>query len=90
MFTVASGSDEPNKTPRPAGGSIPTPKARRGLKTFFAEVLREMKKVNWPSRPETNRLTGVVLTVCLILVVVLSVLGFAFDQIIRGITKGNF
>ena len=90
MFTVASGSDEPSKTPRPAGGSIPTPKARRGPKTFLAETLREMKKVNWPTKSETNRLTGVVLAVCLLLTVVLSALGYLFGIVIDFLTKGTF
>ncbi|MEZ0327699.1 MAG: preprotein translocase subunit SecE [Fimbriimonas sp.] len=87
MFTVASGSDEPNR-PRPAS-SLPTPKIRRGLKSFFQDVIREMKKVTWPTKPETNRLTGVVLVVCTGLVVILSVLGELFHLIIQFVTKGT-
>ena len=88
MFTVASGNEEPNKTPRPAG-SLPTPKIRRGLKTFFAETIREMRKVNWPNRSETNRLTGVVLVVCFMVVVFLSVAGLLFGTIIDFVARGG-
>ncbi|HSI73423.1 MAG TPA: preprotein translocase subunit SecE [Fimbriimonas sp.] len=91
MFTVASGSDEPSRgeqnRPKPAS-SLPTPKLRRGLKSFLADVVREMKKVSWPSKAETNRLTGVVLIVCLALVAILTGLGWLFELIINFITKG--
>jgi preprotein translocase subunit SecE len=89
MFTVASGSDEP-RGPK-TGSSLPTPKVKkgRGLKGFLTDVGREMKKVSWPSRQETNRLTGVVLVVCFMLVTVLYVLGFVFGQVIDFVTKGH-
>jgi preprotein translocase SecE subunit len=86
MFTVASGSDEPNR-PRPAS-SLPTPKLSRGPKSFLKDVVREMKKVSWPSKHETNRLTGVVLVVCGGLVAILSILSELFHLIITFITKG--
>ncbi len=87
MFTVAAGSDEP-KQPR-SGGSLPIPKSKRGFKGFLAEVGREMKKVSWPTKAETNRLTGVVLAVCIIVVVILSSLGFVFGMLVDLITKGR-
>ncbi len=62
---------------------------RRGPKSFFQDVIREMKKVNWPTKPETNRLTGVVLVVCTGLVIVLTILGEFFHLIIQFITKGT-
>jgi preprotein translocase subunit SecE len=87
MFTVASGSDEPGR-PRPAG-SLPTPKLRRGLKSFLNDVLREMKKVSWPTKHETNRLTGVVLIVCIVLVTMLTTLGMLFSLLVDFITRGT-
>lgn len=38
---------------------------KRGLKGFFGDVASEMRKVIWPSREDTVRLTGVVLLVCI-------------------------
>ena len=87
MFTVAAGSDEP-KQPR-TGGAPPTPKMRRGLKTYLSEVGREMKKVSWPTKKETNRLTGVVMIVCLIVMVILLALGRVFEFLIDLISKGG-
>lgn len=48
-----------------------------------------MKKVSWPTRQETNRLTGVVLAVTLMSVVILTVMGFVFGTIVTLITKGS-
>jgi preprotein translocase SecE subunit len=62
---------------------------RRGLKTYIAEVGREMKKVSWPSRHETNRLFGVVMMVTIILVAILSGLGWLFGLIVDFVTKGQ-
>jgi len=95
MSNTASSPDEPrDNKPAPAGtgkarGSVPVPKSKRGLKGFYNEVIREMKKVSWPTRPETNRLTGVVLAVCVMLVTFLSVLGFVFGFAIDLVTKGR-
>lgn len=74
--------------PRPSG-SLPTPKIRRGGKAFFKDVQREMKKVTWPTRAETHRLTGVVLGVCGLVVVFLTVMSMLFDTLINLITKGT-
>jgi preprotein translocase SecE subunit len=72
-----------------AAGAPPVPKSRRGFKGFFAEVGREMKKVNWPTRPETNRLTGVVLAVCLLIGIIISTLSWLSSIIVAIITKGT-
>jgi preprotein translocase subunit SecE len=69
--------------------SIPTPKIRRGWKGFFNEVGREMKKVSWPTKAETNRLTGVVFAVCFIICGILFVLSFVFEHLIKLITTGS-
>jgi preprotein translocase SecE subunit len=83
-----SKASEPG-TARARGGSIPAPRMKRGLRGFLIEVQREMKKVSWPTRPETNRLTVVVLSVCLLLVAFLLALGFVFGFVIDIITKGT-
>lgn len=82
MANVATGNEEPKKP----GGSIAVPRSRRGLKGYFAEVRREIKKVSWPTIPETHRLTGVVLGVCAILVVVLTLLGNIFQFVVEFLT----
>ena len=95
MSNSGSNSDDPkDKKPAEGGssrprGSLPLPNSKRGLKGFYNEVIREMKKVSWPTKPETNRLTGVVLSVCLMLVAFLSAIGFIFNFVIDLITKGR-
>ena len=70
----------------PAPGGLPLPKVKRGLFAFLADVRRELTKVSWPTVPETNRLTGVVLAVCLLLAVILGVLGAAIGLVIDFLT----
>ena len=76
--TTGSGSGE--------GGNLPIPKSRRGIKGFYHEVIREMKKVTWPTKSETNRLTGVVMAVTILSVAVLTGLGIVFNTLINMLT----
>lgn len=85
MGKLATGMDE---TRKPQSG-VPTPKMRRGLKSFFNEVKREMTHVSWPTKSETNRLTTVVLAVCGLVVVVLTVMSYCFETVVNLITKGS-
>lgn len=54
----------------------PTPKSKRGFKGYWNDVSRELKKVDWPSVKEINRLTFVVLVVCGFVVVVLWLMSY--------------
>lgn len=73
-----------------APGGVPVPKTKRGMKGFLKEVSREVKKVSWPDTPETNRLTGIVLAVCGLIVLILSALSFVIDTVINNILlKGS-
>jgi preprotein translocase subunit SecE len=72
-----------------APSTIATPKFKRGLKGFITETRREMNKVSWPSRKETNRLTFVVLALVILIAIMLSVMGWASDTIVAIITKGR-
>jgi preprotein translocase subunit SecE len=77
------------KDPQPAG-SIPLPKAKRGLKSFFTDVVRELKKVTWPTRKETNRMTGVVLAICALIVGILTLMNIVVDTVLRILNSGKF
>ena len=79
-------NDSNSESPR---GSLPIPKSRRGAKGFLTEVGREMKKVNWPTRPETNRLTGVVLAVCIMGVIMLTAMSMFSEAFVNIVTKGS-
>jgi preprotein translocase SecE subunit len=82
MSTATTGSNSGE------GGNLPIPKSRRGIKGFYSEVVREMKKVNWPTKKETNRLTGVVMAVTIICVVILLGFGVVFGTLVELVTGG--
>jgi preprotein translocase subunit SecE len=82
MSTATTGSNTGE------GGNLPLPKSRRGIKGFYSEVVREMKKVNWPTKKETNRLTGVVMAVTIICVLILLGFGIVFSTLIDLLTGG--
>lgn len=65
------------------------PKSRRGFKGFLSEVQREIKKVSWPTPKETNRLTGIVLAVCALIVGILAALSFISENFVDLVTKGK-
>lgn len=75
--------------PRPVAGALPVPKMRRGLKGFFKDVRREMKHVTWPTRKETVRLTGVVLSVCFLIIIFLFLLSTVFDTLLTILLRSN-
>ena len=72
-----------------APSSIATPKLKRGFKSFFSDVKKEMKKVNWPTKKEATRLTGVVLAVTLLCVAILTGMSFAANTVLNLIVKGT-
>jgi preprotein translocase SecE subunit len=69
-----------------APSSIPLPRSKRGFKQYWVDVGREMKKVTWPPHAETNRLTGVVLAICALLILILMVFHTFFKTIVDLIT----
>ncbi len=73
---------------QPPTGSVPLPGSKRGPRAFFHEVGRELKKVSWPAKSETNRMTGVVLIMCAIAIVFLYGLQEAFHIIVQLLTEG--
>lgn len=75
-----------SKVAKPSG-NVPVPKMRRGFKTFLNEVWREMKRVQWPTRHETNRLTGVVLALCSMIVVLLFLMGMLVGSALQLILQ---
>ncbi|MFY9233305.1 MAG: preprotein translocase subunit SecE [Fimbriimonadaceae bacterium] len=56
------------------------------MKTFFVDVVREMKKVTWPTRSETNRMTGIVLAVCALVVGILTALNIVVGTLMNILT----
>jgi len=53
---------------------------------FFQDVVKEMKKVTWPTKQELLESTKVVIIVC----IVLAVFTYVIDMIINQAFKGIF
>jgi preprotein translocase subunit SecE len=54
--------------------------------TFFQDVVKEMKKVTWPTKEELIESTKIVIVVCIIL----SIFTYVIDMIINQAFKGIF
>ena len=53
---------------------------------FFQDVVKEMKKVTWPTKQELIESTKVVIIVC----IVLATFTYVIDMIISQVFKGIF
>jgi len=53
---------------------------------FVNDVVKEMKKVTWPTRDELKESTSVVIVVCL----VLSAFTYVVDMVVAKILQGIF
>jgi preprotein translocase subunit SecE len=52
---------------------------------FFEDVVKEMKKVTWPTQAELKESTVVVIVVCLILAAFTYIIDMAIQQVFKGI-----
>jgi preprotein translocase subunit SecE len=52
---------------------------------FFEDVVKEMKKVTWPTKPELMESTKVVIIVCLVLAAFTYVIDMLINQVLKGI-----
>jgi preprotein translocase subunit SecE len=52
---------------------------------FFQDVVKEMKKVSWPSREELKEATTVVIVVCLVIAGFTYIIDMLINQVLKGI-----
>ncbi|MCX6174399.1 MAG: preprotein translocase subunit SecE [Ignavibacteriales bacterium] len=52
---------------------------------FVNDVVKEMKKVTWPTREELKESTSVVIIVCLVLAAFTYIVDMAVNKILQGI-----
>ncbi|MBI4306836.1 MAG: preprotein translocase subunit SecE [Chloroflexi bacterium] len=67
--------------PRPAAGGISL--------SFFGGVLSELRKVNWPGREQTTRLTVMVLAISIVIGAILGLIDIGFSRLFALITGGQ-
>lgn len=53
--------------------------------TFFQDVVKEMKKVTWPTKAELIESTKVVIVVCIVLALFTYVIDIIINQAFKGI-----
>ena len=52
---------------------------------FLNDVVKEMKKVTWPTKEELKESTTIVIVVCLIIAAFTYVIDMTINQILKGI-----
>lgn len=52
---------------------------------FFSDIIAEMKKVIWPTRQETLRLTLIVLGICLAMGLILGAIDYGFSELVARV-----
>ena len=64
-------------------------KPKRSRFAFVGETIGEMRKVVWPTRQETLRLTIMVLIVCIVVGIFLGVLDYGFGELVSKVFLGG-
>ncbi|MCL6624047.1 MAG: preprotein translocase subunit SecE [Fimbriimonadales bacterium] len=54
---------------------VSLPSFRKGLRQFVEDIVKEMKRVVWPTKEDVARLTALVVLVCIVFMVYLWVCG---------------
>ena len=55
------------------------------IKTYIGDLRQEFKRINWPSRNEALRMSGVVIAISLVVAAFLGALDFLFVNILEKI-----
>ncbi len=50
---------------------------------FFGDIVSELRRVHWPSRQETLRLTQLVIVVSVVVGAILSAVDFLFNRLLQ-------
>ncbi len=75
-------SKQVQKPSKPADKDREKPKQQSTITKWWRETIGELRKVSWPSIPETRRLTVIVLIVMFAMSALLGALDFLFSKLI--------
>ncbi|TET40500.1 MAG: preprotein translocase subunit SecE [Dehalococcoidia bacterium] len=70
-------------------GRVKAGQAKKSRFSFVPDVIGELKKVTWPTRQETIRLSAMVLVVCVILGLILGGVDYVFTQLVAKVFLGG-
>ncbi len=62
---------------------------KRSRFAFFGDVIGELRKVVWPSRRETLRLTAMVLGICIATGLLLGAIDYGFAELVARLFLGG-
>jgi len=62
---------------------------KRSRFAFIGDIIGELKKVTWPSRRDTVRLTIMVLIVCVAVGLFLGALDYGFSELVAKLLLGR-
>ena len=66
---------------------VQTVKEPNALVRYYRETVGELRKVVWPTREEAFRLTGVVLTVIIVMAIILGAFDLAFAWVMAQLVN---
>jgi preprotein translocase subunit SecE len=61
--------------------------ATNPLSRYLRETRGELRKVTWPTRPESQRLTAIVLGVTAVMAVFLGLLDLIFSNVVQALVE---
>ena len=64
-------------------------KLKRSRFAFIRDIIDELRKVTWPTRRETIRLTIMVIVVCAIVGIFLGAIDYGFAELVSKIFLGG-
>lgn len=62
---------------------------KRSRFAFIGDIIGELRKVVWPSRRETLRLTAIVIGLCVVAGLVLGLLDYGFAELVTRVFLGG-
>ena len=82
--------DRKKSAPRPAvKPGAPAKKERTKPGQFFKEVIAELRKVNWPTRPEVVAYSTVVLVASVVVAALIFAMDFVFTKAVLALYGVN-
>lgn len=60
-------------------------KTKRSRFAFIGDIIGELRKVKWPTRRETVRLTAMVLVVCIFMGMLLGGIDYGFAELVAKV-----
>lgn len=74
---------------KPQKHIAPTTQPKKRRFAFVRDIIAELRKVAWPTRQETIRLTLIVLGVCLAMGALLGAIDYGFSELMAKVFLGG-